>query len=255
MSGWIPISKTLARELPKDRPFTRLEAMFSLTLDYDQGNEVTVLGFAELWRWSRGKVERFLEEIGVKIEYPEYTGQKQNQRGQIMIQIPSRKRAENGQIKFIDSRWLSNDADRKRTDTEQKTSRSQSTTIDPNPKPYPEKKSSEEDTPPARSLFDLWNMTVGGSPLSKVRDFTSGRDKKCRGRLKERSLDEWREVFQLCISTPFLRGENDKGWRSDFDWITKNSENATKVLEGKYNDASGQVKPASSDRYSMFEGA
>jgi hypothetical protein len=137
------------RELPKDRPFTRLEAMFSLTLDYDQGNEVTVLGYAELWRWSRGKVERFLAEIGVAIRYPEQTEKKQNQRGQIMIQMTSRKRADNGQIKFIDSKWLGNDASRKRADDEQKAGRSQGTTIEPNPKPI--KIPSPAKTPPADS--------------------------------------------------------------------------------------------------------
>lgn len=41
---WVPISKALAAELPSGRPFTRLEAMFSLSIDYDQGTPVTVKG-------------------------------------------------------------------------------------------------------------------------------------------------------------------------------------------------------------------
>ncbi|ACH40486.1 MAG: hypothetical protein ACD_55C00120G0002 [uncultured bacterium] len=133
--NWVPISKALLSELPKDRAFTRLEAMLSLSVDYDQGKQVTVNGYASLWRWSRGRVDRFLGEIGASIEYPETTGQKQNQRGQIMIQISSRSRADNGQIKIIDSKCLPSVTDRKRTEDGQITDRSQCTTKDPNPNP------------------------------------------------------------------------------------------------------------------------
>lgn len=94
MSGWVPLNKCLARELPKDRPYTRLEAMFSLTCDYDNAETATVQGYASLWGWSCGKVRRFLGEVGAVIEYPEKTIHKQNQRGQIMIQIADRTRTD-----------------------------------------------------------------------------------------------------------------------------------------------------------------
>ena len=132
--GWIPLCKSLASELPLVRPFTKLEAMFSLTLDYDQGKPVTIKGYSGLWQWSQGKVKRFLEEIGASIEYPENTGQKQNQRGEIAIQITERKRRDNGEIKFIDSRCLDSRPERKQREAGEITERSQVTTIDPNPK-------------------------------------------------------------------------------------------------------------------------
>lgn len=138
VGGWIPITKALLRDLPRDRPFTRLEAMFSLTVDYDEGNTATLKGYAERWGWSRGKVERFLKDVGATIEYPESTGQKQNQRGQIVVQIADTSRAERGQIKIIDSRWLRSKADRSRTDVEQKPDRSQGATLKPHPNPNPD---------------------------------------------------------------------------------------------------------------------
>lgn len=114
-------------------------------------------------------------------------------------------------------------------------------------------------SPPSRSLFDLWNEVVQGSGLPKVREFTNGREKKCRNRMKERSLDEWREIFELCASTPFLCGENDRGWRVNFDWIIENQENAAKVLEGKYQQSGSggnrKRNEGDHDRYSMFAGA
>lgn len=75
--------------------------------------------------------------------------------------------------------------------------------------------------------------------------------------MKERSLDEWREVFASCASTPFLRGENDRGWRADFDWIIENNEHAARVLEGKYQGSGGRSRrtTADADRYAMFTGA
>jgi len=136
--GWIPISKALVRDLPRDRPFTRLEAMFSLTLDYDKQNLVTVRGYAVLWQWSRGKVERFLEEIGVAIGYPEETRKKQNQGGPLVIPHPSQGRATGGQIKMIDSRCLSDKAGHQRATSGPETGHRQGTTNNPNPEPKPE---------------------------------------------------------------------------------------------------------------------
>ena len=121
--------------LPYDRPFTELEAMISLQADYDRAAEVTVQGYASLWSWSRGKVARFLEKIGVEIRYSENTSKKQNQRGQIMIQISDRSNVENEQIRLIDSKGLSRVTDRPKRKNGQITDRSQSTTIDPNTKP------------------------------------------------------------------------------------------------------------------------
>ena len=47
--NWIAIDKNLAKHFP-DRPFSKIEAGFSLTLDYDNNNLVTVAGYAKLWQ-------------------------------------------------------------------------------------------------------------------------------------------------------------------------------------------------------------
>jgi len=64
-----------------------------------------------------------------------------------------------------------------------------------------------------------------------------------RARLKERpDLEEWTGIFQRVISSPFLRGENDKGWRAGFDWVL-NPSNLAKIIEGAYDDRSNLGKP------------
>ena len=99
--NWVPISKGFLKHLPKDRPYTKLEAVFCLQCDYDQENLVTVNGYSSLWRWGKGKVYRFLEEVGVEIIYQESTQKKQNQNGLINGLITDRKRTESGLKRFI----------------------------------------------------------------------------------------------------------------------------------------------------------
>lgn len=136
--GWIPISKALVKDLPRDRPFTRLEAIFSLTCDYDLENPVSVCGYSKLWRWSEGRVKRFMEEIGAHIEYPENTRNRQNQRGGIALVITEGSRGDNRGIRLIDSRRLPDRAEGSRSDNGGRPKGSRSSTINPNPDPNPE---------------------------------------------------------------------------------------------------------------------
>ena len=85
--GWVPLDKGLMTELPKDRPYTAIEAVFSMQLDYDKGNKVTVSGYADLWRWSRAKVRRFIKKLGIIIQYPKDTAKKKNQKGFVLAMI------------------------------------------------------------------------------------------------------------------------------------------------------------------------
>ena len=133
--NWVALSKALLPELPKGRPFSEVEAAFSLQIDYDSGETVTVAGYAMLWTWDRGKVNRFLKKMGVVLAYPENTDKKQNQRAQIMLQNPHRSQPNNVQIRLIDSRCLRGETNRSETENEQIKLRSCSTTKEPNPKP------------------------------------------------------------------------------------------------------------------------
>lgn len=63
-SGWIPIDKNLAQEFKFiNRPFSRIEAMYSFTLDIDNNKEWSINGYKKLWGWSRNKVRKFINEI------------------------------------------------------------------------------------------------------------------------------------------------------------------------------------------------
>jgi hypothetical protein len=132
---WVPITKGLQTELPKDRPFTKLEAMYSLSLDYDDGKEATIKGYSVLWKWGQGRVNRFLKEIGAKISYPKDTKKHQNQRGEIVILKTERSGRKRGQIKMIDSKDLRTRTERSCNANGEMPEGTQGTTVDPEPKP------------------------------------------------------------------------------------------------------------------------
>lgn len=51
---------------------------------------------------------------------------------------------------------------------------------------------------------------------------------------KTQSLDWWNDFFNLISQSKFLTGNNDRTWKPDLEWITK-QENFLKICEGKYN--------------------
>lgn len=110
------------------------------------------------------------------------------------------------------------------------------------------KKESKEDIPGHPSglhpLAALWNELVGEP---RVTSCNKSRVAKANVRLKELSVDAWRDVMLKLSATPFLRGNNDRGWRADFDWLIANDTNHVKVMEGKY-DRSGSA-PKSREQF------
>ena len=97
------------------------------------------------------------------------------------------------------------------------------------------KEEREGETPSSpRLLSDLWNVKC--KKLPQVLSLSKQRTRKASLRLRERSLEEWGVVFDRISSSAFCCGENDRGWRATFDWIVHNTDNALKVLEGKYDD-------------------
>jgi hypothetical protein len=83
-------------------------------------------------------------------------------------------------------------------------------------------------------FMDVWNLNCG--PLPKIREITTDRAKKIRGKL--RSNQTFQRDFEAAIKraalNPFTAGGNDSGWRADFDWMLDNHH---KVLEGSYDSA------------------
>lgn len=84
-------------------------------------------------------------------------------------------------------------------------------------------------------FVELWN-TRTLPPIARCRELTSSRRRHVKARITERPLSEWADIFERIQRSAFCRGENDRGWRASFDWVSGSPDVAVKVLEGKYDD-------------------
>lgn len=65
--NWIAIHKLVKFWLPRDRPYTELEALISHTIDVDENKTYSVNGYSKLWQWSRSKVRNFLNSVRTQL--------------------------------------------------------------------------------------------------------------------------------------------------------------------------------------------
>jgi hypothetical protein len=87
---------------------------------------------------------------------------------------------------------------------------------------------------PFFDILDLFNNTC--TSLTRVQKLTNSRKDKLSARWKEMpDIAQWKQLFDIVECSTFLNGQNDRGWRANFDWLIKNDSNYTKVLEGQYN--------------------
>ena len=88
------------------------------------------------------------------------------------------------------------------------------------------------------SILDDWNATCRGYPALRV--LSESRKAKIRSRIAEMGGEEKagplvHQLFEKLAASPFLRGENARGWKASFDWLFENDKNWVKVYEGQYD--------------------
>lgn len=86
-----------------------------------------------------------------------------------------------------------------------------------------------------QDILDLYHQIC--TSLSKVFKLTDSRKKSINARLNEKdiTIDTFKEVFTKAQNSSFLTGNNDRGFKADFDWLL-NQSNFYKTLEGKYDN-------------------
>jgi len=128
-TGYIMLDKYLAQAFKEiHMEFSVIEAMFSYTLDQDNGVKGSIKGYAALWGWSRNRVRRFLKLIRTPYGHPGDT----------------RRTPYGHPIHFIDKcLWLEKDTLRTVKGHPTDTLRTPTTNPNPNPNPNP-----KEEIPP-----------------------------------------------------------------------------------------------------------
>ncbi len=91
--------------------------------------------------------------------------------------------------------------------------------------------------------------------LPKVTAITAARESALRARMQDieeknpgQIFSTFGELFARVQGSSFLRGENKRGWRANFDWLM-NPQNFAKVMGGTYDDR----KPAGEKPAGSFE--
>ena len=104
-----------------------------------------------------------------------------------------------------------------------------------------EKKSSNEDSsakadPPLtkEEILEAWRTRMVPLGFPAVAKMTATREKQLRARLRDSTIEEWQRAMDALERSAFCRGENDRGWRADFDFLLQ-PKSFTKLLEGAYD--------------------
>lgn len=86
-----------------------------------------------------------------------------------------------------------------------------------------------------RRAVETWNLTAEAARLPKVQHLTEARSRATAKRLAEcGGIEGWQAALAKVAASPFLCGDNDRGWRANFDFMIRQS-SFTKIMEGGYN--------------------
>ena len=83
-------------------------------------------------------------------------------------------------------------------------------------------------------ILEAWAERMVPLGFPAVAKMTAQRSRMLKARLKDSTLDEWMRAFSALERSAFCRGENDRGWRADFDFLLQ-PKSFTKLLEGAYD--------------------
>jgi uncharacterized protein YdaU (DUF1376 family) len=85
-----------------------------------------------------------------------------------------------------------------------------------------------------REVIDAWQQRMVPQGFPAIRKMTGQRERQLAARLRDSTLDEWLQAMGALERSAFCRGENDRGWRADFDFLLQ-PKSFTKLLEGAYD--------------------
>ena len=94
--------------------------------------------------------------------------------------------------------------------------------------------SSDDDHPSVKEIVEAWNELADARSLPKVIRVTDARRKQIQARLKEYPPDDWSKALTAICKSKFLCGENDRGWKADFDFLLQ-PKSFVKLVEGAYD--------------------
>jgi hypothetical protein len=90
-------------------------------------------------------------------------------------------------------------------------------------------------SPSQDPIFTIYNEQRGQLPEAKGMNATRRRKSELLWKQKP-DTKYWEDTVRVMASTPFILGENPRGWRGSFDWLLQPDVHL-KINEGKYKNA------------------
>jgi hypothetical protein len=98
---------------------------------------------------------------------------------------------------------------------------------------FPSQKHSATFKQLADDVVAAWNAEPR---LPRIRNLSEKRKRALAARSKDPFfVEHFREAIRKISESKFCLGENDRGWRADFDWFLQPG-TVTKIIEGKYDN-------------------
>ena len=193
---------------------------------------------AEKWGWSKSRVDRFIADlrdegmIETRSKIGATAGHNAGQ-GQGIITICNYAKYQD-----LSERERGNDSKKNGATAGQQRGKEEQGNKETSKKEPNGSVVSAGETPlTADELAEEWNELAGDLGLPKVAKLTDSRKRRANARLRQYpELGIWQQAFATIRATPFLLGDNPRGWRADFDFLLQDK-SFTKLVEGSYGQA------------------
>ena len=98
---------------------------------------------------------------------------------------------------------------------------------------------------PYKEIQETYNDICKSLP--KIIKLSDKRKKTIKARLNDGyTVEQIKKAFEMAEASPFLRGEVNKSFHADFDWIFE-SDHLLRILENKYADRNAQNQPSTAN--------
>ena len=108
------------------------------------------------------------------------------------------------------------------------------------------------DGAPIQQAFEEWNAVARRHGLPLALDLTPNRRKQIKARLTDGGIDAWRAALQAVERSGHCRGENDRGWRADLDFVCQ-PKSFSRLREGFYAPKGAAVVPINTELRARHE--
>lgn len=115
--------------------------------------------------------------------------------------------------------------------------------------------SSDDDAPDMIKIaFNAYNEMAGRAGIPQAQSLTPKRKSAIKARLKGAGgMEGWMAALGKVEASPHCRGENDRGWKADLDFVCTESK-FVKIMEGSYDQQSNRNRSTPRGAYTERDG-